>query len=1736
MASPTARFSLLLIALLIAIPDVRAAQEEPPKVPTYRITAVEPDGNDTDEDASSRRQRKVVEPAIRIKFDQKTELNDLRGAISFVPEAEVIWRRSSNKDENTVRLVGSFQRERDYELVITGPIPSVDRTARVELGRHKFRLPAVAAELKFVNLGAVIERESKQLVHLEFCRLDKIKLSAAPVPLVSFLSPQGEVQTVEDAVKKKKTRRRKPATNAQAAAVPVVKPDEWAREVAELAKIAGRGPFAALGGAAGKTESELFSEPGELERNRRTSLPLTWRESKARGGPYVVWAETPDGAASTAKQLVTITDLGVSAKTSTSGATVWVTKLSTGDVVAGANVFLSAVDGRVWAAGATDEQGLVRVKDGDELPLLDLGSQPITAGKGALELAKAVAFVAVTDSDAAWLSREADGVKARTANRGDIYGDERFVKAHVFTERGVYRPGEKVHYKVTARYFSGGEVELPRDGNARVRVRVENPRGAVARELDASFSEFGTVSGAFDLKAHEPLGEWSIEVLGVPTSVTATAAKDEADGGDSPDEVAARRSARVEQGKVWGATTFRMEEYVPPRHRVEVFFKEKTDAAERTLTGVVQGVYFAGGPVKHGKVRWRVALAGAKHAVPGTRGYSAGTDGDDEQELLDSGEATLDAAGSLGIDIPVSPEVADGRRSLILTATVLDFDARAATGEGRHKVAPKWLVGISDDPTTVDGREPVDLTALVVGREGGQKVQAGDLEVVVFRKAHTHVQKRNQEGDFYDAPHPVMIRAFEFSAKLKDGIAPIKFDSGGAGTYVLEVGYRAPDGQVYRSSRTFKTNWYTGEYDYWCGESDDHMGHEWHADRLHALTISGDRNEAVPGETVRLWVRAPRPVKSMLLSIERERVIEVKRVTPAADGAIDIAVPEGFTPNVFVSVLAAYGREGYPVYPTDADTLAPSFGHGYFSLPVKREKERLDVTVKGAAPGLVVRPGAKHTVTVTVKDAKGAPVKAEVALAVVDEAILSLTGFATPELDALFDVSMPLSVKTADSRRGISLQTPYRALTVRPLTGGDGGDGRQSKTRENFDPVSCFEPKLVTDANGEASATFTLPDAMTQYRVYAVVVDRETHHGSVAKPLVVKKPFYLEAGLPRFFTEGDRGSFLVAVFNETGAGGEVSLTATAAGGLAVQVPAPKVAVANGDRAQVPVSVVASEPVHTKVEIEARLGEHSDRVAIALPVREATIMRTHVFHGMVEDRPTDVPVKLPEPVSQLSKERARRGKVELTLSSVPTLGVMGALKYLLQYPHGCVEQTSSRVFPLAGLREMIKAGHLPGLTVADTDPKLAAGVARLLSMQTESGGFGYWPGDRTPHAWGSCAATLALVYSKNAGVEVPAEALERAVKYLTAVVDGTNLDAKHAMPIAFLALAEAGKPAGDPGRAAQTGTTKYVGEDRLVLLMAAAKAGAKKDDLKADLASALSEVESWSGAPWEPASFYTTGRARAIALLALMEIDPEDPRVAALAESIGKSIGPQGYWHNTQETTWSVTALGRLALRAAKSGPVTAKVAAPGLAPQTLELSAGKHEAIAIDPVSFLSRPELALERASKGVLMYRLAATYPWFGPEVSDANAKIKRTYRRLAGDGPIRVGDLVEVELLADLPWSYDYGALVDPLPAGLVAVNSALKSEQQPVQPGREDYGGYVGNDYVSTFQPAYLEIRDDRVSAYRNYGWGGKQRFSYVARAVMEGTFAVPPAQLEPMYKPETAIYSPPATLTVQPASK
>ena len=202
--------------------------------------------------------------------------------------------------------------------------------------------------------------------------------------------------------------------------------------------------------------------------------------------------------------------------------------------------------------------------------------------------------------------------------------------------------------------------------------------------------------------------------------------------------------------------------------------------------------------------------------------------------------------------------------------------------------------------------------------------------------------------------------------------------------------------------------------------------------------------------------------------------------------------------------------------------------------------------------------------------------------------------------------------------------------------------------------------------------------------------------------------------------------------------------------------------------------------------------HADAVELKFDVKSGHVRDTEVFFGTLSG-PSQIKVTLPPYLTGELARKINPDEVQavLTLSGSPFLRLSEAMRYLLTYPYGCIEQTSSGVLALAALRGVVQDQQVPGLTLPEVDKYLNHGISRILSMQTKDGGFSYWPGQSETSGWGSIYAGAALTFAKKNGIEVPEEPLAKALKYFNEQLKNPKTpDAATAFAAYILALNQA----------------------------------------------------------------------------------------------------------------------------------------------------------------------------------------------------------------------------------------------------------------------------------------------------------------------------------------------------------
>ncbi|MCB9716431.1 MAG: hypothetical protein H6712_21390 [Myxococcales bacterium] len=804
-------------------------------------------------------------------------------------------------------------------------------------------------------------------------------------------------------------------------------------------------------------------------------------------------------------------------------------------------------------------------------------------------------------------------------------------------------------------------------------------------------------------------------------------------------------------------------------------------------------------------------------------------------------------------------------------------------------------------------------------------------------------------------------------------------------------------------------------------------------------------------------------------------------------------------------------------------------------------------------------PGASVPLRVVVRDARGQPVDARLAVWVVDDGLHQLRPPHRAWLETLFDPDRP-----GLDRRSRSHDELRRAFHA----GGLWGRGKRVprvraakaqvkgaldlELRSRFEAVPLFEGNAGTGPDGELELRLPLPDDLTRFRVSAVAsAELPGARGEGSGParfgrgdatISVSAPLMVRAVLPRVLRPGDRAELAALVTLPEREGTlEVELAIEDEPGvLAIHGPSRVRRAVDGEGSvRVPFVVealgVGTPAVRLLARFEPREGEPL-RDGVRRPLRvevERTQVEHAAIHGRLDrDEPVAIPVRVPDGA------RADLGGLELSVRSTMLGDLDEAAAYLLEYPYGCLEQTASRLVPLLALAQL--RDRLPPES-GDPDAMIAEGLARLRSMQLRDGRFGYWPGATTPAVHGGAYATWVMSLAARAGHPVSERTLERALDALGAELEAPLPSAEWGRREAWVARAVGVHVLVDAGRgelpmvvAAIDDLVAHRSElplfARAMLLMAAHGVDPRHERVALLRRGILSTLERAPGVaqPVEPTqarwqeAFDSSVRSHALVLMAMMRTDPDDPVVDELARGLQRRQ-EGGRWGNTQENAYGLLALAGHAARHEVDPPdlelrawmgqgraQRAEQRGRDAAPVDLRVSMAE----LLGPLGSDRTATVVLDREGQGTAYYRLGmewAVDDGDEPPARSQGLSLERILRGRAGPvaGALHAGARYEIELTIETDLSQHYLAIEVPLPAGLEAIDPSLGAGQQArVLPGP-----------TPAWWVSHQELHGDRVLIFADELPPGRHVHRVPVLATTPGRYRLPPATAEAMYAPE-----------------
>jgi uncharacterized protein YfaS (alpha-2-macroglobulin family) len=672
---------------------------------------------------------------------------------------------------------------------------------------------------------------------------------------------------------------------------------------------------------------------------------------------------------------------------------------------------------------------------------------------------------------------------------------------------------------------------------------------------------------------------------------------------------------------------------------------------------------------------------------------------------------------------------------------------------------------------------------------------------------------------------------------------------------------------------------------------------------------------------------------------------------------------------------------------------------------------------------------------------------------------------------------------------------------------------------------------------------FEIPTYRGQLRVM-VVTSSASRVGRAEAKVTVRDPLVVQVTFPRFVTQGDEMQIPVFLTNVSGGPLDVSLTLQSENVPVAGLVMPKSGPA-------PLQLVGKENTSIKLE-DGRAETLVFAVKGAIPVGGAKLRVVAKASGKaigtleVKDE-VEVPflpagpkervvqkIKVEAGANDLTKLAALKGwaatseKTTFWLTTNPYGESFEHLKYLIHYPYGCIEQTTSTTRPLlyvGALAEQVD----DKLQAAQLEDMIISGINRVLSMETPSGGFGYWPGSTEPLEWATAYATHMLLDAKAAGYAVPDDRLKEVLNWIEGRVaqyergdtiqrDKWNHYDEQSEAYLHYVLAMAKR--GHKARIAKliskipANATGEQAEDFYMLKAALYKAGDRtfEKDLKAVDASPIKgeRINSWS--------FYSDLRRRGLMLSTFFDLFGNDPAGEVLAQRVAEGlVGQASYYYNTQELVWGVTGLGKWVKVATAKGTATGTLTADGKAidPRRTKAQSPSDRTWAVMRASEYKSLTLDVPQSAAGLWLVvnsegvRTGSTY-----KVGGNGMTVSRTFRSQDGQeidvtqaDSLKLGDVLFVEIeIANTSGAYIQNiALVDRLPAGFEIENPRL---------GRTTKIDWV--DPQNLWAMDFMNMRDDRLQAFGMLAPQTKKKIVYSVRAVTSGKFTIPPIEAEAMY--------------------
>jgi alpha-2-macroglobulin len=1231
-------------------------------------------------------------------------------------------------------------------------------------------------------------------------------------------------------------------------------------------------------------------------------------------------------------------------------------------------------------------------------------------------------------------------------------------QAYLYFDRGLFRPGDKANMTAIVRTNT---LDTPPDFP--VRLEIRDPKWRLFKTVRNSTSKDGAFSLTINIPQDALTGDYAVRIL-------------------APD------------GQMIGRGKFKVEDFMPDRIKVDVKPTSTHSMVGQAVEYLVEGAYLFGAPAAGLRVESRCNFSETRISSKQYKSFPIAKD------------RAGDRAARVNFNRRISEEKLDEKGQIVQTcefksstkprrpirarlyATVSEKGGRAVTGNGGTIIhAHDVYVGIRRNSKSnyLSVKEDASLQLLAIDKDGQTKAGV-KLNVEIFRVEWKSILKL-VNGRYRYVSESVNHPVSKHEVTSQELASAFKFIPKQYGRFRVDV--TAAEG----GSKSSVSFWVSGY-----GEGAFEMSNP---DQV-SLTL--DKGKYGLGENAKLMIRAPFS-GTLFLSVERDSVLWSQTYKLEGNmGTYDIPIKNKMLPNAYVVAQLLRGTDS-------KEKMAPMRAFGVIPIFLESTKHRLKVDLKAPEE---IRPNQKLDVLVKVEGAIG---KSFLTLAAVDEGILRIDQHVSPDPLKYFSRKRRLGVRTYDLYDLVLPDVEGRATSIVKSSGGDGAVRKKHlnpMSVKRVKPVALWSGLVQTNKEGWGRVKLDVPQFNGQLRLMAVAF-KGSKFGASSKHVTVKDPIILTPTLPRFVAPLDSVTVPVEVFNGTNEEAKIAVTLKTEGKLVVFNDASQeVSLPPKGTGSVYFQLKSDEVVgKAAVKISARSKHHETKWSAQLPIRAP---RTVTTEGKTFAVTADKAAKLRFPAGYYPSSY----KAKITVSGLPVAQFGASLQYLLKYPHGCLEQTTSRAFPLLYLSALSGAGKKSKwISKDEIDDYVNHGINRLMTMLLGRGGFSYWPGSQWGYSWTSIYATHFLVEARKAGYEVPRHNLELALAHLRQLARRQRMSTyrnrnvslrNQAYALYVLALAKRPERSEMHQLVKALKAEKTMDSESWALVNGALLLSGDRQSSRGFLKNEISV-----GLPSARKGFGSSTRTLALTLSVLADIAPSHKSILNLVTQLNNSAGKIGRWGTTQENAYALMALGKISEQLAQ-GEFWGTIKIDGT--EIKKFSHNKTVTIAHKGTDWVGK-ELEIKLSGRGTAFVGIEVEGIRASPlEPASRGLSVRRSFYSLSGqlmsENEVRQGEVIiaKIELENDTIAGIKNIAIVDLLPAGLEIENPRLSD--QAIQPWMKK----------DRSKPEYMDVRDDRLILFASLASKGKAAYYYAARAVSKGEYVLPHVHAEAMYDPMTAAYS------------